>query len=62
MILVNIHKIVFWQNRNKNLSGDRLCYSYKSHRVFTTVELQRLQQLWDRRNLFEIWVVRATEG
>ena len=27
-----------------------------------TVELQWLKHLWDRGNLFEIWVVRATEG
>ena len=27
-----------------------------------TVESQWLEQFWDHRNLFEIWVVRATEG
>ena len=25
------------------------------------VELQWLERLWDHRNLFETWVVRATE-
>ena len=29
---------------------------------FTTVELQWLEHLWDNGNLFETWVVRATEG
>ena len=29
---------------------------------FTTVEPQWLEHLWDHGNLFEIWVVRATEG
>ena len=28
----------------------------------TTVETQWLEPLWDHGNLFEIWVVRATEG
>ena len=27
-----------------------------------TVELQWLEHRWDHGNLFEIWVVRATEG
>ena len=27
-----------------------------------TVELQWVEHLWDHRKLFEIWVVRATEG
>ena len=27
-----------------------------------TVEPQWLEHLWDHGNLFEIWVVRATEG
>ena len=28
---------------------------------YDIVELQWLEHLWDHRNLFEIWVVRATE-
>ena len=31
------------------------CYRY-------TVKLQKLEHLWDNGNLFEIWVVRATDG
>ena len=27
-----------------------------------TVELQWLEHLWDRENLFEAWVIRATAG
>ena len=27
-----------------------------------TVDLQWLEHVWDRGNVFEIWVVRATEG
>ena len=27
-----------------------------------TVELQWLEYLWDPVNLFQVWVVRATEG
>ena len=30
--------------------------------IINTVKLQWLKHLWDRRNLFEIWVVRATGG
>ena len=30
--------------------------------IIATVELQWLEHLWDHGNLFEIWVVRATEG
>ena len=33
-----------------------------SPRPKTTVELPWLEHLWDHGNLFEIWVVRATEG
>ena len=29
---------------------------------FTTVEPQWLEHLWNHGNLFQIWVVRATEG
>ena len=32
------------------------------HYWTSTVELQWLKHLWGHRNLFEIWVVRATEG
>ena len=31
-------------------------------RILITVELQWLEHLWDHGNLFETWVVRATEG
>ena len=30
--------------------------------ILHTVELQWLEHLWDHGNLFEIWVVRVTEG
>ena len=30
--------------------------------VLSTVKPQWLEHLWDHRNLFETWVVRATEG
>ena len=29
---------------------------------YITVEPRWLEHLWDRGNLFEIWVVQATEG
>ena len=35
--------------------SDNIKYGY-------TVELRRLEPLWDHENLFEIWVVRAIEG
>ena len=39
----------------------RLCYVTVAFPRYT-VELQWLEHLWDHGNLFETWVVRATEG
>ena len=37
------------------------CFTCKQN-VENTVELQWLKHHWDHENLFETWVVRATEG
>ena len=37
------------------------CFSYVFMKTYT-VELQWLEYLWDHGNLFEIWIVLATEG
>ena len=36
--------------------------SFMFHENITTVESQWLEHLWDYGNVFETWVVRATEG
>ena len=40
--------------------GVPVCQSSRTHS--DTVERQWLENLWDPRNLFEVWVVRAPEG
>ena len=53
IIFQNYHQILF---RNKS-SGFMIVKA-----GLDKVELQWLEYLWDHRNLFEIWVVQATEG
>ena len=45
-------------NQNKN---EVMVNNWKLN-IVQTVELQWLEHLWDHGNLFETWVVRATEG
>ena len=35
---------------------------WHTYGLLYTVESQQLEHLWDSENLFEIWVVRVTEG
>ena len=47
-----------WHVYEKNIfSLDKLCKNYAN-----TVEPQWCEHPWDHKHLFEIWVVRATEG
>ena len=49
-------------NTRQSSYNTRLCkYDYLELRIYT-VERQWLEHLWDHGNLFETWVVRATEG
>ena len=41
----------------------RYVFEWKAHIIYdNTVEPQWLKHVWDQGHLFELWVVRATEG
>ena len=49
-------------NATQGKYGKKLECSTTESKYGNTVELQWLEHLWDHGNLFETWVVRATEG
>ena len=42
------------------VSNQKICFGVKIYKH--TVELHWLEHLWDHGNLFQIWIVRATES
>ena len=57
---------VFMRNKNMKMFTGLILYLRSLIQLIIidiiTVEPQWLEYLWDLGNLFEIWVVRATEG